>query len=183
MTNPFLSDPHSSPFINPKIQGFSLKQKSKDITLENLEEDLEMLIPVNLVSSRFKANFTSGVIKTHRYQIIQDMPYEPMILQVKAEDGSTLKVSVSLEYEKSAKLYNLNGDSKTPFRKNDDDHSFIAEHLPEKPLYVDVMVARPEDGSLNMTVNYTVSVYFAKCMYWDRLSFEWRDRGCKVRKN
>lgn len=180
MTNPFLSDPHSSPFINPKIQGFSLKQESKDITLENLEEDLEMLIPVNLVSSRFKANFTSGVIKTHRYQIIQDMPYEPMILQVKAEDGSTLKVSVSLEYEESNKLYNLNGDSKTPFRKNDDDHSFIAEHLPEKPLYVDVMVARPEDSSLNMTVNYTVSVYFAKCMYWDRLSFEWRDRGCKV---
>lgn len=182
MTNPFLSDPRSSPFINPKIQGFSLKQESKDITLQNLEEDLEMLIPVDLVSSPFKANFTRGVIKTHRYQIIQDMPYEPMILQVEAEDGSTLKVSVSLESEKSRKSYNLKNDSKTPFRMNDD-HSFIAKHLPEKPRYVDVMVAGPEDGSLNVTVNYTVSVYFAKCMYWDRRSFEWRDIGCKVRKN
>ena len=182
MTNPFLSDPRSSPFINPKIQGFSLKEESEDIALQNLQEDLEMLIPVDLVSSHFKANFTSGAIKTHRYQIIEGMPYEPMILQVEAEDGSTLKVSVSLEYEERKKLYNLNNDSKTPFRKNDD-HSFIAEHLPEQPRYMDVMVAGPEDGSLNGTVNYTVSVYFAKCMYWDRQRFEWRDTGCKVGKN
>ena len=183
MKNPFLSDPRSSPFINPKIQGFSLKQGSEDIRLKNLEEDLEILIPVDLVSSPFKANFTSGVIKTHRYQIIQEMPYEPMILQVIAENGATLKVNLSVEYEESKKSYNLNGDiTHTPFHKKDD-HSYIAKDLPERPRYLDVMVAGPENDSLAVDVNYTVSVYFAQCMYWDRRSYEWRGTGCKVRKN
>ena len=184
MTNPFLSDPQRSPFISTTIQELSLRQQNEEIKLQNLKEDLEMFIPVDLaqVSSNYSANFTAGTIKTHRYQIPLDMPYEPMIFQLKAENDESLKVNLSIEFDESTILYNLHEDNiQASFRKIDD-HLYIAEHLSSRPHFVNVMVAGPGNASRAIHVKYTVTLYFAQCVYWDRERIEWSDTGCKVRK-
>lgn len=198
MNNPFLSDFKWSPYINSDIQGFSLRKNSKEIRLQNLEEDLEIRIPTNLsqASERFSANFTVGTIKKHRFEMIPDMPSKNMMFRVKPENGETLKVNFSLEFEASTSVYKLifpvplnQEEIPAPFRRVDS-YSYIARELPSKPRYsnLNVTVTEPvasQGGTGNnaprtVHVNYTVTMYYVQCMYVDRRTQEWRDEGCQV---
>ena len=200
MNNAFLSDPKWSPFINPKIQAFTLKrQNDKEISLQNLEKHLEMKIPVELakVSESYSVNFTDKTIKKHRFQLTPDAPYGPFLVRVKPENGETLNVNLSINYEASSSLEKLTfpvplDEKKIPalFRKANE-FSYIAWKPPSRPIYFDlnVTVTKPftaQEGSGNKSravqVNYTVAIYSVQCMYWDRTKYEWLDTGCKVSK-
>ena len=192
MNNAFLSDPKWSPYINKKIQGFSIKKEEKEIRLQNLEKDLEMNIPVDLaqVSEHHSADFTPHTVKRHRYQMTTDMPYKTMLLRVKPENGEALKVNFSIRFDTSSTSYKLrfptpvNEDEiPVPFRKADD-YSYVFRELPSRPIYSDLNVTIEGSGNTShvVHVNYTVAIYSVQCMYWDRRMYEWLDAGCKVRK-
>lgn len=199
MSNAFLSDPKWSPYINTRILGFSLKQNNKEIRLHNLEQDLEMNIPVDLtqVFNNYSAVFTANTIKNHRYQVPPDTPYKRLIVHVKPRNGETLKVNLSINFEASSSLYKLRfpaplggEEIPAPFRKVDN-FSYIAGELPSSPIYfnLNVTVAEPLTGqeesggeSRAVHVNYTVAIYSVQCRYWDRKRYEWLDTGCKVRE-
>ena len=199
MNNAFLSDPKWSPYINQKIQGFSLKQDEEDIIVQNLDKKLEMNIPVNIakVSQQYNLNFTAKRINKHRYQVIPDAPYDRFLVRVNPENGEALNVNLSITYETSSSLYKLSFptplDKKeipAPFQKADN-YSYLAWKLPSRPiiLNLNVTVAKPfsaQRGSGNKSravhVNYSVAIYAVQCMYWDRNKYEWLDTGCEVRR-
>ena len=199
MNNAFLSDPNWSPYINPSVQGFSLKQNNKEIRLQNLQEDLEMNIPVDLtsVSNSYSEDFTANTIKMHRYQVPSGAPYKRLIVHVKPENGQPLQVNFSVNFAASSFLYKLRfpapfeeDEIPAPFSKVDN-YSYIARELPSRPIYFNLNITvtepfadqeGPENKSRAMHVNYTVAIYSVQCMYWDRKKYEWLDTGCKVRK-
>ena len=199
MNNAFLSDPKWSPYINQKIQGFSLKQGEEDIVVQNLDNKLQMNIPVNItdVSKRYNHNFTAKRINTHRYQVIPDAPYDRFLVRVHPENGEELNVNLSITYETSSSLYKLSfptppdeTEIAAPFQKADN-YSYIAWKLPSRPiiLNLNVTVAKPfsaQEGSGNksraLLVTYSVAIYAVQCMYWDRNKYEWLDTGCEVRR-
>ena len=198
MNNPFVSDYKWSPYINSNIQGFSLIKNNREIRLQNLEEDLEVRIPTNLpqASESFSVNFTVGTIKMHRFEMIPDMPNKNMMLRVKPENGETLKVNFSLEFEASASVYKLifpvphnQEEIPAPFR-GVDSYAYMARELPSKPRFsnLNVTVTEPvtsqgrsgNNASRTVHVNYTVTMYSVQCMYVDRRTQEWRNEGCQV---
>ena len=198
MNNAFLSDPKWSPYINQKIQGFSLKRDGEDIVVQNLDQKLEMKIPVNITneSQRHNLNFTAKRINKHRYQVIPDAPYDRFLVRVHAENGEALNVNLSITYETSSSLYKLSfppldeTEIPAPFQKADT-YSYIAWKLPSRPiiLNLNVTVAKPfsaQEGSGNKSralhVTYSVAIYAVQCMYWDRNKYEWLDTGCEVRR-